>query len=67
MPLFLMGCFPLDFQESKRPLKTKLGKRRIEVRKRPTKEGRWPIKAMVLVGISIGCLMAENGPSKKAH
>ena len=23
MPLFLMGCFPVDFQEVKRPLRTK--------------------------------------------
>ena len=57
MPLFLMGCFPVDFQEVKRPLGTKSGKRAIEVGKRPIKEGKRPIKAMVLVGISVGCLM----------
>ena len=57
MPLFLMGCFPVDFQEAKRPLRTKSGKRPIKVGKRPIKEGKRPIKAMVLVGISIGCLM----------
>ena len=28
-PLFLMGCFPLHFQEVKRPLRTKSGKRPI--------------------------------------
>ena len=49
-----MGCFPADFQEAKRPLKTKSG---IEVRKRPIKEGKRPIKAMVLIGVSVGCLM----------
>ena len=57
MPLFLMGCFPVDFQEVKRLLRTKLGKRPIKVGKRPIKEGKRPIKAMVLVGISVGCLM----------
>ena len=71
-----MGCFPVDFEEIKRPLRTKSGKRPIKIGKRPIKEGKWPIKAMVLVGIPVGCLMgcfrapptmAENGPSKKAH
>ena len=57
MPLFLVGCFPLDFQEEKRPLRTKSGKRPIEVGKRPIREGKRPIKVMVLVGISVGCLM----------
>ena len=57
MPLFLMGCFLVDFQEVKRPLRTKSGKRPIKVGKRPIKEGKRPIKAMVLVGISVGCLM----------
>ena len=76
MPLFLMGCFPVDFQEVKRPLRTKPAKRPIKVGKRPINEGKRPIKAKVLVGVSVGCLMgcfrappamAENGPSKKAH
>ena len=57
MPLFLMGCFPVDFQEVKRPLQTKSVKRPIKVGKRPINEGKRPIKAMVLVGISVGCLM----------
>ena len=57
MPLFLMGCFPVDFQEVKRPLRTKSAKRPIKVGKRPINEGKRPIKAMVLVGISVGCLM----------
>ena len=57
MPLFLMGCFPVGFQEVKRPLRMKSGKRPIKVGKRPIKEGKRPIKAMVLVGISVGCLM----------
>ena len=57
MPLFLMGCFPLDFHEVKRPLRTKSGKRPIKAGKRPIKEAKRPIKAMVLVGISVGCLM----------
>ena len=56
-PRFLMGCFPANFQEAKRPLRTKSGKRPIKVGKRPIKEGKRPIKAMVLVGISVGCLM----------
>ena len=52
-----MGCFPVDFQEAKRPIKTKSGKHPIKVRKRPIKEGKRPIKAMVLVGGSVSCLM----------
>ena len=52
-----MGCFPVDFQEAKRPIKTKSGKHPIKVRKRPIKEGKRPIKAMVLVGSSVGCSM----------
>ena len=57
MPLFLMGCFPVDFQEAKRPLRTKSVKRPIKVGKRPINEGKRPIKAKVLVGVSVGCLM----------
>ena len=57
MPLFLMGCFPGDFRERKRPIKAKSAKRPIKVGRRPIKEGKWPIEAMVLVGISVGCLM----------
>ena len=57
MPLFLMGCFPLDFHEAKRPLRTKSWKRPIKAGKWPIKEAKRPIKAMVLVGISVGCLM----------
>ena len=57
MPLFLMGCFPVDFQEVKRPLRTKSVKRPIKVGKRPINEGKRPIKAEVLVGVSVGCLM----------
>ena len=76
LPLFLMGCFPVAFQEVKRPLRTKSAKRPIKVGKRPINEGKRPIKAKVLVGVSVGSLMgcfratpamAENGPSKKAH
>ena len=57
MPLFLMGCFPVDFQEAKRPLRTKSVKRTIKVGKQPINEGKRPIKAKVLVGVSVGCLM----------
>ena len=57
MPLFLMGCFPGDFRDGKRPISTKSGKRPIKVCKRPIKEVKRPVKAMVLVGISVGCLM----------
>ena len=57
MPLFLMGCFPEDFQEVKRPLTTKSVKRPIKVGKRPINEGKRPIKAKVLVGVSVGCSM----------
>ena len=58
MPLFLRkGCFPVDFQEVKRPLRTKSVKRPIKVGKRPINEGKRPIKAKVLVGVSVGCLM----------
>ena len=52
-----MGCCPVDFQEVKRrPLETKSGKRPIKIGQRPIKEGKRSIKAMVLVGISAGCL-----------
>ena len=57
MLLFLMGCFPVDFQEVKRPLRTKAVKRPIKVGKRPINERKRPIKAKVLVGVSVGCLM----------
>ena len=57
MPLFLMGCFPVDFQEVKRPLGTKSVNRPIKVGKRPINEGKRPIKAKVLVGVSVGSLM----------
>ena len=60
-PLFLMGCFPVAFQEVKRPLRTKSGKRPIKVGKRPINEGKRPIKAMVLVGVSVDCLMGCLG------
>ena len=52
-----MGCFPVDFQEVKRPLRTKSVKRPIKVGKRPINEGKRPIKAKVLVGVSVGSLM----------
>ena len=52
-----MGCFPVDFQEVKRPLRTKSVKRPIKVGKRPINEGKRPVKAKVLVGVSVGCLM----------
>ena len=52
-----MGCFLVDFQEVKLPLGTKSEKRPIKVGKQSIKEGKRPIKAMVLVGISVGCLM----------
>ena len=58
MPLFLRkSCFPVDFQEVKRPLGTKSVKRPIKVGKRPINEGKRPIKAKVLVGVAVGCLM----------
>ena len=57
MPLFLMGCFPVDFQEAKRPLRTESVKRPIKAGKRPMNEGKRPIKAKVLVGVSVGSLM----------
>ena len=56
-PLFLMGCFTVDFQEVKRPLRAKSVKCPIKVGKRPINEGKRPIKAVVLVGIAAGCLM----------
>ena len=80
-PFLLMGCYPGDFREAKRPFRTKSGKRPIKVGKRPI-EGKRPVKAIVLVGISAtswhfsGLLhglfsgtpaMAENGASEKAH
>ena len=47
----------MDFQEAKRPLRTKSVKRPIKARKKPINEVKRPIKAMVLVGNSVGCLM----------
>ena len=58
MPLFLMGCFPVDFQEVKRPLRTKSVNHPIKVGKRPINEGKRPIKAKVLVGVSVGSLIS---------
>ena len=52
-----MGCFPVDFQEAKRPLATTSVKRPIKVGKRPIKEGNGPLRPVVLVGTSVGCLM----------
>ena len=52
-----MGCFPVDFQDVKRPLRTKSVKRPIKVGKRPINEGKRPNKAKVLVGVSVGSLM----------
>ena len=43
MPLFLMGCFPNDFQRENGPLRHS-GKRPIKVGKRPSKDGERPIK-----------------------
>ena len=62
MPLFLRkGCFPADFQEGKRPIKT-FGKKE---GKRPGEEGKRPINAN---GQFSGYPnMVETGPSKKAH
>ena len=57
MPLFLTGCFPVDFQEVKRPLRAKLGNTPLRVENGPLSRGNGPLKAMVLVGISVGCLM----------
>ena len=69
-PLFLMGCFPVDFQELNGPLGQRSGKRPIKVGKRPIKEGKHPIKAMVLVGISVcwlmGCFLAPRPWQKMA-
>ena len=64
---FLNGLYPVDFQEAKRPLRTTSETRPIKVGKQPTKEGRPPIKAVVLVGMSVGCLMGHGGkrPLKK--
>ena len=47
----------MDFQEVKRPLKTKSVKRPIKAGKRPINEWKRPIKAKVLVGVSVACLM----------
>ena len=47
-----MGCLPGDLQERQQPLKAKVGK--------------LPMKAMVLVGVSIGCLQV-NVRSEKLH
>ena len=53
MPLFLMGYFPMDFQEAKQPLRTKSAKRPVKVGKRPINEGK-PIEVEVLIVISVG-------------
>ena len=57
VPLFLMGHFPVDFQEVKRPLSTRSGKHPIKAGKRPINEGKRPIKAKVLVGVSVASLV----------
>ena len=71
-----MGCFPVDFQEVKRPLRTKSVKHPIKVGKRPINEGKRPISGQgagwrlsrLLNGLFQGTpAMAESGPSKKAH
>ena len=41
-PFLKKGCFPVDFQEVKRPLRTKSVKRPIKVGKRPINEGNRP-------------------------
>ena len=51
MPLFLMGCFPVDFQEVKRPLRMNSVERPIKVGKRPISKGKRPIKAKVSCSI----------------
>ena len=60
MPLFLMGCFPVDFQEGKRPLETKSRKRPIKVGERPIKEGKRPVKGLM------GCFWAPQPWRKTA-
>ena len=55
---FLNGLSSNGFSRGvKRPLRTKSAKRPIEVGKRAINEGKRPFKAMVLVGISVGCVM----------
>ena len=55
MGLFLMGCFPSDFQEGKRPIKA-LGETPVEVGKRPIKEAKPPINANGLFSGTTPCL-----------
>ena len=53
------------FPREKRLIKLNSAKGPIKVRKRPIDdERRWPMKAMVLVGISVGCLLIESGTEK---
>ena len=58
MPLLFMGCFPVDFRDVKTLLRTK---RPIKVGKLRIEEGKRPIRAIVLVGISAGCSMGCFG------
>ena len=54
---FLNGLFSSGFSRGKTAPWGEIGKRPTKVGKRPIKEGKRSTKAMVMVGISTGCLM----------
>ena len=53
---FLNGLFSSEFSRGRKAPYGELGKRPIKAGKRPIKLAKWPIEAIVLVGISVGCL-----------
>ena len=69
-----MGCFLGDSGEGKPLIPANSGKRPNKVPRRLNDEGEQPIKAIVLVDVSVNCLMScfqarpplvENGPSQQ--
>ena len=54
VPLFLMDCFPGDFQEGKRPMKAFGETAHIEVAERPIEDGKRPINKKMLLRKSEG-------------
>ena len=71
MPLFLMGCFPVDFQEVKQPLRTKSGLRKGNGPLRPWWHGAgWHFSRLLTGLFSAGEIQkgtAKRGRQKICH
>ena len=75
MGLFLMGCFAVDFQEGKLPLKTNSVNSPLRSRKGPLQSGKGPLRPRCWLALQPAAkwavfgvpAMVENSPSKKAH